>query len=95
MSIHPLNRDEFVSIKKNGIFVFHSSSCYTCKDHIQNLKAHVNYFYTIEYEEDVDFYIGIGIESTPSTIVYKDNKIVYKKNGMMFDTQINEMVKTL
>jgi hypothetical protein len=43
----------------------------------------------------VDFYIGIGIESTPSTIVYKDNKIVYKKNGMMFDTQINEMVKTL
>jgi len=43
----------------------------------------------------VDFYIGMGIESTPSTIVYKDNEIVYKKNGMMFDTQINEMVKTL
>lgn len=88
----PLSKDEFINMKKNGVFVFHSFSCWTCSSHIDNLKERLGHFYTIEYEMDVDYFESIDVLSTPTTIVYKDNIPVYQKSGMLFESQINDMM---
>lgn len=88
-----LSKQEFVDMQKNGVFVFHSFSCWTCSDHIENLKGSVDFFYTVEYELDVDYFESIGIDATPTTIVYKNNEKLYQKSGMLFETQINDMLR--
>lgn len=79
-------------MKKNGVFVFHSFRCFTCRDHIKNLKEHITHFYTMDYDDDVDYYESIGITITPTTVVYKDDVVVHSQIGMLFQTQINKLL---
>ena len=90
-----LTNSEFINMKKDGVFVFHSFRCWTCKDHIKELQDKISYFYTIDYDADVDLYETYGIKMTPTTVVYKNDVKVYQQVGMLFETQINQLLEHL
>lgn len=90
-----LDKAGFESTKRNGVFVFHSSSCWTCDYHIENLERFVS-FYSIDIEEDYDYYeTNFGITTVPVTRIYQDGVVVWEMIGALFESQINEMRRLL
>jgi hypothetical protein len=84
------------SMKKDGVFIFYSEGCWTCEYYIEEFQKEMENFYIVDTSEDYNFYIEeCGIELTPTTIVYKDDRPVWRKQGMLFDTQLEEMRKYL
>ncbi len=82
--------------KKDGVYVFYSTNCWTCEEHIQNLSQNISHFFLVDTSEDFNYYIEeVGIQITPTTVVYKNGNQVWKKSGMLFDKQINELVEKL
>lgn len=92
-----ISKEEFETMEKNGVFVFHSSHCFTCEEHIKTMSEKVVYFYLIETGEDVDYFESIGIRLTPHTRLYKNNEVVWKDQGAFYNLQIenlrNERIK--
>lgn len=89
-----INKEQFENLKKNGIFVFHSFSCWTCSHHIAEFSKMFE-FDSVEVDSDIDYYESIGITITPTTRVYKNNEVVWEMTGMLFDSQIDKMRKLL
>lgn len=88
-----LSKEEFQQInEKNGIFVFHSFRCWTCETHIKTLHEEISDFICVDFDSDPDYFETQGINSTPTTIFYKNDMVVYKQTGMMFTKQISELL---
>ena len=45
--------------------------------------------------EDPEYFESIGIKLTPETRIYKNDDLIFRKDGVMFDTQLDEMRKFL
>ena len=93
--IYNLTLDGFKSQRKEGIYVFHSPGCFTCEHHIEIFSKHFSNFYMISTMEDPEYFESIGIKLTPETRIYKNNDLIFRKDGVMFDTQLDEMRKYL
>jgi thioredoxin-like negative regulator of GroEL len=85
-------KSDLINTKKNGVYVFHSFRCWTCRDHIEELKKHIGHFYTFDYDTDVDFCESLGILMTPTTVVYKNDIEICHFQGMLFETQIDKLL---
>ena len=90
-----LTKDGFEAQKKDGVYVFTSPNCFTCKDHVENFQKYLSDFYVLPTSEDIDFFESIGIKLTPTTRVYKNNNLVHSVEGMIFDKQFEELRKHL
>lgn len=83
----------FKQMIKNGVFVFHSSGCFTCEEHIKTMEEQILHYYLIETSDDVDYFESIGINLTPCTVVYKNNEELWRKQGAFFTLQLDELRK--
>ena len=92
---HITTKDDFEKLNKDGIFIFHSEKCWTCHNHIQEMKKLFPELFIIHYDNDVDYYESIGITQTPLTAIYRSNENIYQKAGMLFDTQLDELRRYL
>lgn len=93
LKIINIDIEDYLTKKKNGIYVIYSSSCNTCSDHMNKLSKHFS-FYSIDYDSDIDYFESIKV-IPPTTILYKNNEIAWSIIGMMFDKQISELGKLL
>jgi hypothetical protein len=90
-----LTKDGFEAQVQDGVYVFESAGCNTCKDHIKQFQNFMKDFYIVPTKEDPGFFESIGIRITPTTRVYKSGKMLWNKEGVLFDTQLDEMRKYL
>jgi hypothetical protein len=90
-----LTKDGFEKQKKDGVYIFESPGCFTCSHHIELFKKFMSGFFVVPTKEDPEYFESIDIKITPTTRIYKNDKIVWDKEGVLFDTQIQEMRKFL
>lgn len=90
-----LTIDGFEAQKKDGVYIFSSPECKTCSDHITNFNKYMNDYFVLHTSEDPEYFEQLGIRLTPETRVYKKNELVWSKNGMLFDSQFDELRKFL
>ena len=83
--------EQFKEMKKNGVFVFHSLHCFTCEEHIQTMIREVKDFFLIDTGEDIDYIESLGIRLTPHTRYYKNDKVLWSKQGALYNLQIKEL----
>lgn len=80
-----------------GVWCFVSSDCHTCKMLIEEFKKNGLNLDTINFVdclEDPMYFLTVeNIDDLPQTRVYKDNNIVWSKNGVLFSTQIKKMLE--
>jgi len=76
------------------IVVCFSHKCHTCFDHIKKLQSLFD-LELIDMDENQDMYEIMNIEKTPTTILYKKENELWRKEGMFFDSQINDMRKMM
>ena len=76
------------------IVVYYSSECNTCFDHINRIKKHFK-IEQVDVSAKPELYDLLDIDFTPTTIVLKHDVEVFRKEGMMFDSQMDEMRKVL
>lgn len=82
----------------NGMFVFSSDSCGMCNIYKKNLKTfpyEFDYVDIVLNSEKVELFSIFKDSSIPFTVVYKDNKIEYIKNGILMEYQFNQLSKKL
>jgi hypothetical protein len=85
---------QFKNNKKHGVYVFHAPGCFTCETHIKSMDEHIGNYNLIEVD-DVDYCESIGITLTPCTLVFKNDKEIFRKQGAFFITQIEELRKSI
>ncbi len=90
-----LTLDGFKKQIKNGVYIFISPGCFTCEFHLEEFKKQMNGFYIISTMEDPAYFSDIGIEITPTTRIYKQDKLIWSKDGVLFDSQLEDMRKFL
>ena len=94
--VYSLTLDGFQKQKRHdGIYVFYSPNCFTCEFHIEKFSKQFPTFYAISTSEDIEYFDSIGIKITPTTRIYKSGNLVWEKDGMLFDEQLEEMRKYL
>lgn len=93
--IYNLTKDGFDVQVKDGVYVFTSPNCFTCKDHVENFQKYLSNFYVLPTTEDIEFFESIGIKLVPTTRVYKNDKVVCSVEGMVFDKQFDEIRRFL
>lgn len=91
--------DKWVVGYKHGVYVFSTDSCQICKDYRQSI-AHINncflYFVEVNTEDQKKvFYELTKRRAFPVTIGYFQNKIEFIEMGMLFDTQMEVVLKYL
>lgn len=86
-----LTKDGFEAQKKDGVYVFSSPGCFTCRDHVEKFQTYMNDFFVLDTSEDLEFYESIGIKIAPTTRVYKKNELKYSVEGMVFEKQFKEL----
>lgn len=78
-----------------GVFVY-SNGCRLCSNQIKKLeKAGILVSGVIDCTSDSKYFLGLGFDDMPDTVVYIRGVKVYSSTGEMFDTQISELVKFL
>lgn len=84
---------------KHGVYVFVSDSCEICNDYKKELEFINNcYLYIVEVSTNKEKEILsklIDRTAFPATVAYKDNQIEFIKMGMLFDTQMHEILDYL
>lgn len=93
--IYNLSLEGFQRQKKHGIYIFESPGCFTCSYHIEEFSKHFSEFYIISTLEDPAYFEFIEIGITPTTRIYKNDKLIWTKEGVLYDTQLDEMRKFL
>lgn len=81
--------------KKNGIYIYHSPGCFTCEHHIENFQRFSKEFFLVPTMEDPEFFENDGIRITPTTRLYKNNEKLWEQEGMLFETQLQDLRKIL
>lgn len=82
--------------KFTGIVIFHSSGCWTCEQHIEEMNLNFSDITLVDVTKDLNYYIEeFGLDITPTTMVFQHGVEVWRKSGMLFETQLNEMRKFL
>lgn len=82
----------------NGMFVFSSDSCGMCNIYKKNLKTfpyEFDYVDIVLNSEKVELFSIFKDSSIPFTVVYKDNKIEYIKNGILMEYQFIQLNKKM
>lgn len=84
---------DFKKMKKNGVFVFHSSGCFTCEEHIKTMNEQIIHYNLVETTQDVDYFESMNILLTPCTVVYKNDVEIWRKQGAFYTLQLDELRK--
>lgn len=74
----------------NKVVVYFSNKCHTCFDHMKEMSKRLS-FEKIDVDEKPELYEELNLNITPTTILYKNGKEVWRCEGMMFDKQYEEM----
>ena len=78
-----------------GVFVY-SNGCNLCKNQINKLRSYmINVSGVVQCEKDAKYYLDLGYDDMPSTVLYINGKREYIATGEMFDKQLQEFKKTL
>jgi len=93
-----LNSEQlYMQENRNGIYVFIVKDCYLCRQYLRELKEHnidTSKWYLINCSEDEDYYIDIEkMKSMPLTRIYNDNVIMIEKQGVLYETQLREIIE--
>jgi glutaredoxin-related protein len=78
-----------------GLFLFVVDGCGSCDMMKTNLNKNNISYDVIECSPDVKYFLSIGLDDMPTLVYYKDGDEVYKKEGVLFDTQIQQLKKVL
>ncbi len=89
--IYKLTKDGFEAQRKDGVYVFSSPNCFTCRDHVENFQKYMSGFFVVDTSEDLEFYESIGIKIAPTTRVYKRDELKHTVEGMVFEKQFKEL----
>lgn len=76
----------------NKVVVYFSKKCHTCFDHLKEIERRMK-IEKIDVDENQELYEELNLNLTPTTILYKNGKEVWRCEGMMFDKQYEEMRK--
>lgn len=89
-----LSQNEFDKLYKNnslnGLFLFITSDCVTCKMAIDKLKqSQIIFGYKIiDCIGHITYYMDDHkLDDMPTMRVYKDNEVLYQKSGILFPRQ--------
>lgn len=74
----------------NKVIVYFSNKCHTCFDHMKEMGRRLS-FEKIDVDLNQELYEELNLNLTPTTILYKNGKEVWRCEGMMFDKQYEEM----
>lgn len=78
-----------------GVFVY-SNGCNLCKNQINKLRNYmINVSGVVSCEKDAKYYLDLGFDDMPSTVLYMNGKKVFESTGEMFDKQLEEFKKML
>jgi hypothetical protein len=94
-----INRGQFETVikenKKNIVF-FRIESCGGCDFYLKEIK-HNNidtsdwYMVTIGMDE-ISYYLSLGIDKMPVTRIYRNDKVIWEKIGVLFNLQFNNLL---
>lgn len=94
-----LSFDKWLMGYKHGVYVFTSDSCSVCKDFkesIKDINNHYLYFVEVVTEKQKEIVAKLTHRSAfPQTAAYKDNQLDFVRMGMLFDTQMAEIMSYL
>lgn len=83
---------------KNGVYVFTSDACELCSEFERNLTQYDTSAFTIVEITTIDvagFSNMFGVENFPYTVVFIDDKIEFRKPGVLFQKQLTEIFNFL
>jgi len=94
-----LSFDKWLMGYKHGVYVFTSDTCSVCKDYkesIKDINNHYLYFVEVVTEKQKEIIAKLTHRSAfPQTAAYKDNQLDFVRMGMLFDTQMAEIMNYL
>lgn len=82
----------------NGLFVFHILGCRGCvmlQHKIDEYFGDDFKYQMVECWEDKEYFLSMGIDDMPTSIVYKDSEVVWNMSGVLFDTQLADLKRNL
>lgn len=88
------NFQAFRTETKNGIYILTQDSCDFCRENIEQFeKEEINNLSIVDVTpiEINDCSEYIGVSTFPTTIVYKDDEILYKKGGVLYNKQLKDL----
>lgn len=90
-------KKQFQEENKNGIYIFVVDDCSVCRTYIAELKKiDTSNWHGVNCNEDIYFYFEDElVDDMPCTRIYKNNKVVWEKRGVLYSAQIQEMYKQL
>lgn len=79
----------------SGVYVY-SNNCSLCKNQIKKLeKIGIRVSGVVDCSEDARYYIGLGYDDMPTTVLYIEGEKKFSSTGEMFDKQLNEFKSLL
>ena len=93
-----LNSEQlYMQDNRNGIYVFIVKECWTCREYLRELKNNnidTRQWYLINCSEDEDYYLDLEqMDTMPLTRIYNDNVIMVEKQGVLYETQLREIIE--
>ena len=73
-----------------GVFVY-SNDCNLCRNQIKKLGAVGINVRVVDCTLDAKYYLGLGFDDMPSTVVYIRGEKRFESTGEMFDKQLKEL----
>ena len=78
-----------------GVYVY-SNNCSLCKNQIKKLeKIGIRVSGVVDCSENAKYYLGLGYDDMPTTVLYIDGEKKFSSTGEMFDKQLNEFKSLL
>ena len=99
-----LNKDEFTEITRGTktLVIFYQQWCGLCKQLIYGLNVNEHKFpngvyYGVDVESDYEWYSRKAHLKMlyPLTRIYENNEIIYEISGLLYQTQIDEIINII
>lgn len=79
----------------SGIYVY-SNGCSLCKNQIRKLEKHsIRVSGVVDCSLNPKYYMSIGYDDMPTTVLYIEGEKVFSSSGEMFDKQLLEFKELL
>lgn len=89
------HKDMMVDKTLSGVFVY-SNNCSLCKNQIKKLeKFGIRISGVVDCSENAKYYLGLGYDDMPTTVLYIDGEKKFSSTGEMYDKQLNEFKSLL
>lgn len=90
-----MHRDMMSDETLSGVFVY-SNNCSLCKNQIKKLEKNgIRVSGIVDCSENVKYYLGLGYDDMPTTVLYINGEKKFNSTGEMFDKQLNEFKSLL